>query len=202
MQSSDKATAIKDSAAVQDSQGSNQKFGWRHFATLLFAVAITALILIFKDKLLGLEKLTYPGAFFVMLIGNATVIFPMPGLIVVYSLGSILNPLLLGIAAGPGAALGEMVGYAAGYGGSAVIDNLKVYHILEGWMRRYGLIVVTLLAAIPNPIFDLVGITAGVLRMKWWKFLFFAGIGKIIQCILTAYAGKFSFDLVEQLISH
>ena len=187
---------------LRETEGENQKFGWKHVATLFFAVGVSVLIFIFKDKLVGLEKFTYAGAFLVMLVGNATVLLPMPGLVLVYSLGSTLNPLLLGLFAGPGAALGEMVGYAAGYGGSAVIDNLKLYHTIERWMRRYGPIVITLLAAIPNPIFDLVGVVAGSLRMKWWHFLIAAWIGKTIQGILVAYAGAFSFSLVEKLLTH
>jgi uncharacterized membrane protein YdjX (TVP38/TMEM64 family) len=183
-------------------QGENQKFGWKHLLMILFAVAVTALILLFRDKIIQLEKLAYGGAFLAMLIGNATVFLPVPGLIFVYSLGSTLNPLALGLIAGPGAALGELVGYVAGYGSSAVIDNFKIYHRIEGWMRRYGAIVITLLAAVPNPVFDAVGVAAGSLRMKWWRFLIATWIGKTIQCTLIAYAGAFSFNLVEKLLSN
>jgi len=179
----------------------DRKFGWRYLIAILFAVGVTVLIVLFRDKLRELEKLAYGGAFLVMLIANATVILPVPGLIVVYSLGGTLNPLLVGLFAGPGAALGELTGYAAGFGGSAVIDNLKLYHNIMVWMERYGAIVIILLAAFPNPVFDMAGLVAGSVRMKWWRFLFAAWIGKTIQCIVTSYAGALSLGWVEKFLT-
>jgi membrane protein DedA with SNARE-associated domain len=156
---------------------------------------------IFRDQLRELEKLAYGGAFLIMLISNATVILPVPGLVVVYSLGSTLNPLLVGLFAGPGAALGELTGYAAGYGGSAVIDDMKLYQTIKKWMDRYGAIVITLLASFPNPVFDMVGIVAGSVRMKWWRFLIAVWIGKTIQCILIAYAGYLSLGWIQNFMT-
>lgn len=181
-------------------QGEQQKFGWKHIASLLFAAGVTAGIVIFRESLRNLDELAYAGAFLSMLIGNATVILPVPGLIFVFALGGTLNPLLVGLVAGPGAALGEMTGYAAGYGGSAIIDNLKLYERIKVWMERYGLIVITILAAIPNPVFDMAGIVAGSLRVKWWRFLIAAWIGKTIQGLFIAYAGALSMGWVEQFL--
>lgn len=181
-------------------QVERQKFGWKHMLMIAFAVGITLVIFAFRDRLRELQNLAYAGAFLSMLIGNATIILPVPGLIFVFALGGTLNPLLVGLAAGPGAALGEMSGYLAGYGGSAVIDNLALYARIRGWMLRYGLIVISLLAAIPNPLFDMAGIVAGSMRIKWWKFLLAAWAGKTVQGLLVAYAGALSLGWVEQLL--
>jgi membrane protein YqaA with SNARE-associated domain len=178
-----------------------KNFGMKSLFAILFAVGITILIVIFRDQLRELEKLAYGGAFLIMLISNATVILPVPGLVVVYSLGSTLNPLLVGLFAGPGAALGELTGYAAGYGGSAVIDDMKLYRTIKKWMDRYGAIVITLLASFPNPVFDMVGIVAGSVRMKWWRFLIAVWIGKTIQCILIAYAGYLSLGWIQNFMT-
>lgn len=177
-----------------------QKFGWRHAASILFAVSVTVLIFVFRDRLLDLDELAYAGAFLSMLIGNATLLLPVPGLIFVFALGGTLNPLLIALVAGPGAALGEMSGYLAGYGGSAVIDNLGVYRRFKGWMEQYGLAAIAVLAAIPNPLFDMAGIVAGSMRFKWWQFLIAAWIGKTFQALLIAYAGALSLGWVEQLL--
>jgi uncharacterized membrane protein YdjX (TVP38/TMEM64 family) len=69
-------------------------------------------------------------------------------------------------------------------------------------MARYGAIVVTLLAAFPNPVFDMAGLVAGSVRMKWWRFLFAVWIGKTIQGIMAAYAGALSLGWVEKLLAH
>lgn len=177
-----------------------QSFGWRHALSLLFALSVTVLIFVFRDNLAELDRLAYAGAFLAMLIGNATLLLPVPGLIFVFALGGSLNPLLIGLVAGPGAALGEMSGYLAGYGGSAVIDNFKLYHRFKGWMEQYGLLTIAVLAAIPNPLFDMAGIVAGSLRIKWWRFLIAAWIGKTIQALFIAYAGSLSLGWVEQFL--
>jgi uncharacterized membrane protein YdjX (TVP38/TMEM64 family) len=186
-------------AAGQD-RTQNQPFTLRHALAIGGAVAITALIVVFEDRLRDLGHLAYLGAFLAMLIGNATVILPVPGLAIVFALGATLNPLLLGLAAGPGAALGEMTGYLAGYGGSAVADNLKVYRTIERWMDRHGVIVIAVLAAIPNPLFDVAGMVAGVMRVRWWHFLLAAWIGKTIQAVVVAYAGALSLGWVQELV--
>jgi uncharacterized membrane protein YdjX (TVP38/TMEM64 family) len=178
----------------------NQPFTTRHALAILGAVAITVLIVVFQDKLRGLGHLAYLGAFLTMLIGNATVILPVPGLAVVFALGATLNPLLLGLAAGPGAALGELTGYLMGYGGSAVADNLKVYQTIERWMERYGIVVIAVLAAIPNPLFDVAGMVAGVMRIRWWHFLLAALLGKTIQALVVAYAGSLSLGWVQEFL--
>jgi uncharacterized membrane protein YdjX (TVP38/TMEM64 family) len=186
-------------AADRDRVG-NQPFTLRHALAILGAVAVTVAIAAFHDRLRDLGHLAYLGAFLAMLIGNATVILPVPGLAIVFALGATLNPLLLGLAAGPGAALGELTGYLAGYGGSAVADNLKVYRTVERWMERYGVAVIAVLAAIPNPLFDVAGMVAGMMRVRWWHFLLAAWVGKTIQAVVVAYAGVLSWGWVEGLI--
>ena len=67
-------------------------------------------------------------------------------------------------------------------------------------MERYGLAVIAVLAAIPNPFFDMAGIVAGSLRIKWWHFLLAALIGKTVQAIFIAYAGALGIGWVEGLL--
>lgn len=177
-----------------------QTFGWKHLLAIFFALGITLTIFLFRDKLRELEHLAYPGAFLAMLLGNATLILPVPGLIFVFALGGTLNPLLVGLAAGPGAALGEMTGYLAGFGGSVIIDDFRLYQAFKRWMGRYGLFVIIVLSFIPNPLFDMAGMVAGAMRIKWWQFLLAAWIGKTAQALFVAYAGALSLGWVERLL--
>jgi uncharacterized membrane protein YdjX (TVP38/TMEM64 family) len=201
---------VRETPAIDSnqSQPSDRKltngwgFNWRQALAIIFAIGITILVVVYQDKLRELENLAYGGAFLVMLIGNSTVILPVPGLIVVYALGNVLNPLLVGLIAGVGAALGEITGYIAGYGGSAVIERSKLYNSIRKWMERYGTIVITLMAAVPNPVFDMAGLIAGSMRMRWWRFMIAAWIGKTIQATLTAYAGAVSLDWFKQILTH
>lgn len=196
----DAQDGVSDANPAEAPAFERQQFSWRHAASIGFALTVTLLIFAFRDRLQDLEELAYAGAFLAMLIGNATLILPVPGLIFVFALGHTLNPLLVGLIAGPGAALGEMTGYLAGYGGSAALDDLDVYRRVKGWMERYGLATIAVLAAIPNPLFDMAGIVAGSMRIKWWRFVLAAWVGKTAQAIFIAHAGALSLGWVEQLL--
>jgi membrane protein DedA with SNARE-associated domain len=50
------------------------------------------------------------------------------------------------------------------------------------------------LSAIPNPFFEFAGITAGAVRMNFWRFLVAVGIGKTIRVILLVTVGKALVD--------
>jgi uncharacterized membrane protein YdjX (TVP38/TMEM64 family) len=170
-------------------------------ASLLVATLITAAIILLSSHIKELQALGYAGAFLIMLIGNATVIFPVPGVIFVIAMGSTLNPWLLGLCAGPGAALGELTGYLAGYGGAAPLQHTKLYRRFDYWMEHSGPWAILLLSIIPNPVFDMAGVLAGASKMKLWQFLLSAWVGKTIQAIGLAWAGALSLDWVIKLFS-
>jgi len=163
---------------------------------LLLVVAISAAVFFLSDQIERLKTLGYLGAFAIMLLGNATIILPAPGLAIVFALGSAFNPLIVGLAAGAGAALGELTGYLVGYSGRTVIENRALYQRFETWMKRYGFTALFVLAIIPNPFFDIAGLIAGALRFTWWRFLLVSWAGKTIQGILVAYAGATSANWV------
>lgn len=170
------------------------------FLVIFLVLAISVLIFSFRDRFAELAAIGYPGIFLVSLLGNATIILPAPSLALVFAMGSALPPLLVGLAAGVGEALGELTGYAAGFGGRAVIQDQKVYDRLEDWMQRRGGITVFVLSVFPNPFFDLAGIAAGTLRYPLWRFLLVCWLGKTIKTTVVAWAGSQSITLVEQLL--
>ena len=167
-----------------------------HLVALLTAVAITALIIAFRRELAGLAGYGYIGVFFISLLGNATVIVPVPSLVVVFAGGGVLNPLLVGVVAGLGEPLGELTGYLAGYGGSAVVEDRKRFRRVQEWMGRRGFLTILVLAAIPNPLFDLAGMSAGMLHYPVTKFLIACWIGKTAKAIAIAYLGSGLFGAV------
>jgi membrane protein YqaA with SNARE-associated domain len=154
------------------------------------AVVITAGIFLGWEQFDKLGAVGYPAVFLGSLISNATLILPAPGFALVIAAGSTLNPLLVGVIAGLGAAIGELTGYLAGYGGAIVVHKRPLYQRMEAGMKRWGPLAVFFLAAIPNPAFDIAGITAGALRMPVWQFLLAAWLGKSLRFILLAALGK------------
>ena len=66
-------------------------------------------------------------------------------------------------------------------------------------MRRRGTLAIFLLAAIPNPIFDVGGMIAGALKMAWWKFLLACAAGKILRFAVAGYACSGGLAWLEKL---
>ena len=167
---------------------------------ILFVLAVTAGIFVFRDRVSNLQGYGYLGAFLISLVSSATIILPIPGLALIFALGDAYNPFLIGIAAGAGSALGELTGYMAGYSGQIVLKNNKTYLRMERWMKRRGSIVIFVLAFVPNPIFDLAGAAAGVLRYPLWKFLLVCFLGKTPKSILVALAGAWTLEWVRDIL--
>ncbi len=165
---------------------------------LVGIVLITVAVAANRDRLPEFAALGYAGAFMAMLVSNATLVLPAPGLIIVFVLGTSLNPFVLGAAAGLGAALGEMTGYFTGYTGLALMEESAVARRVQRWMDRNGLLTIFTLSVVPNPFFDLAGLIAGAGRMPVWQFLCMAFLGKSIQATGIAFAGALSLGWVEQ----
>jgi membrane protein YqaA with SNARE-associated domain len=170
---------------------------------LILAVGISLAIVWFtnqyQQELRNLGNYGYLGLFVISIIGNATLIIPAPVFVVACAAGMVYGPIGVGLVAGLGSALGELTGYLAGYGGEAIIPEGKLYHRLQAFMRRHGMLAIFLLGAIPNPIFDVGGLIAGAMKMPVWKFLLAAWVGKAIRLSLTAWACQSGLPLLEQL---
>lgn len=178
--------------------------GWQRIllsaGVILLSAAITLSILAGHDRVRDLERYGLLGVFLISLMGNATVILPAPSLAAVFTVGAVLNPVLVGLAAGVGEALGELTGFLAGHGGRAVIQDQVAFQRLERWVRRYGLLVIFVLSAIPNPFFDLAGIAAGMLRFPLWQFLLSCWAGKTLKTLAFALAGAHSVSFLSRIL--
>ncbi len=173
---------------------------WQRIAALAFVIGISAALVVWRRQLSSVHAYGYPGLFLVNLIGNATLFLPAPVLIVVFAAGSSFVPVLVGLSAGSGAALGELTGYLAGFSGSAVVENQVRYARIRRWMERWGLWVVFVLSLIPNPLFDAAGILSGALRVPLPRFLLACWAGKVVKMTAIAYMGGQAVGLFEQLI--
>jgi len=168
---------------------------------LLAVIGITVYIYIIRDRVEEFAAYGYPGIFLIAMMANATVFLPAPGVAVVFAMGSIFNPLGVALAAGTGGALGELSGYLAGFSGQAVVENTRIYNRFLPWVEKYGAWTILILAAIPNPFFDIAGIAAGITKIPLWRFLLFCWAGQIVKMAMFAYAGAYSIDWLARLIS-
>lgn len=164
---------------------------------LLLVLAISVGIFFYGRKpevVAQIESYGYLGAFLVSLIGNAGVILAAPVLPILSAIGAVLysvtglkGPIIVGLVGGVGAGIGEMVGYVVGYSGRSVMGNNKIYLRLVGWMERWGVTAIFILSIVPF-FFDLVGITAGVLRFPLHKFVVACWLGRTVLYVATVVA--------------
>jgi uncharacterized membrane protein YdjX (TVP38/TMEM64 family) len=171
--------------------------------SVLFIVVIAALAVVFREQLINFHQYGYLGAFIISAMAGATIIVYVPGVPIVFTLGGLLPfPFLVGIAAGLGEALGEFTGYGAGRGGHAFLSEKykhnKHYERVQGWMTRRGYLTLFLASAIFNPVFDIIGATAGAMRFPPWKFYLVCAAGKAVKGTYVAYLGSLGLGYILQ----
>ena len=165
---------------------------------LVLILALSVGIYLYRDAIARLSSLGYLGVFLVSLLSNATVIFPAPSLVLPFTMGAVLSPWLVALAAAVGAALGELTGYLAGYSGQAIIQDWDTYAKLQIWIQgRSAGLVIFFLAFLPLPLMDLAGIAAGALKMPLTRFLFWCFLGKLLKLVLVTHAGAWSLPLLQ-----
>ncbi len=171
-------------------------------AALSLAIAVTILVFVYRDRLADFSSYGYLGLFVVSVIGNATILLPAPSLAATFLAGGILNPVLAGVVSGAGMAIGELSGYLAGYGGTAILDprDQQRFERVQDWMWRHGFLTIFVLSVIPNPIFDLAGVAAGVLHFPLPRFLLACFLGKTVKGLAFALAGAQSLPWIELLL--
>lgn len=77
-----------------------------------------------------IESLGYLGFFFVNLISCSSIFFPLPGHLLVFVFGEILNPFLVAISSAFGATFGEITAYGLGRGVD-IFSNKNKKNILK-----------------------------------------------------------------------
>ncbi len=166
--------------------------------SLFAVVGISVFVFSVREQVEQFSAYGYPGIFLIALLSNATVLLPAPGLAVVFTMGSVFHPLGVTLAAGTGGALGELSGYMAGFSGQAVIERIDIYEKVSPWVNKYGTLAIFILAALPNPLFDLAGIAAGAAKIPLRNFLLACWGGQLIKSATFAYAGAASIEWLFQ----
>ena len=147
-----------------------------------------------------------PGLFVASAIVNATVFIVVPVVelaVIALAAGQVYPPILLGVAAGLGAGVGEMTGYFVGAHGSKWIKQFdprenQLMHRVQRTLtehRAKGTIAIFVLASIPFP-FDMVGLAAGLAKFPPIPFFIAAAAGKTVRFTVLAYAALWGFTTI------
>ena len=173
---------------------------------LLFSCYVIAYV-VFGVDLDRLKDWGYLGIFFIAMAGSATIVLPTPSTVAIFGGAVVLDPvlgipapLMVGLVAGLGDAIGEFSGYGLGYAGTDLLRQRRIYRTFEGWMNRNGILTIFALSTFPNPFFDLVGAAAGGARMPALRFFLACLAGKIVKDLILAYGGSFSVGFLSDAV--
>lgn len=165
-------------------------------------VACVALIY-YWDYISPLQNYGYLGAFLVGFLAGSSLPLPLPYLVVTFTFGGVLNPLLVGVASGLGAGIGGTLVFLFGRGGRKLLPKFGILSPdsnqppsprvarLLGWAERRGSIVVFIMSAMLNPMFAPMAITMGALRFRLTKFFFWCSAGNIVKSLFIASCGYY-----------
>lgn len=158
---------------------------------LVLSLVLVVLAFAFQEKLSEFRSLGLLGIFLVNLIGSATLFLPAPAIASVVA-GAVIYPALaVALVASLGAGLGDMVGFLLGRSSKELLlrSQNRMYLLVQDVFRRYGGVAVMVIAFIPNPFFDAIGIVAGVFSYSPYKFFFWTFLGRFLRNILLAMIG-------------
>jgi len=180
-------------------------------ATTCITIAGSVLLIKNSEYVSKLQPHSYSGLFLISLLAGAPLPIFTPGILITFTLGSILNPVLVGVFAGLGNAVGNALAYWSGHGGVRFISNLGIINQvgetdssrigqffnkimgarLTGFANRHRLAAVSLLSVFPNPLLTPTVISLGAARFNFTKFILACWAGQTIQAIILAYMGHF-----------
>ncbi len=165
---------------------------------IVLTLVMAAAIVYFGDVLRELKGFGYVGAFFISILGGATIIIPVPMLAVVFALGKVMeHTWLVGISAALGELVGALTIYMTGHGAGRAISSSKhgkiqsAYERMLGLMERRGPLTLFIVASVINPFFYPAALAAGALRFGLMRYILIVLAGKIIKCMTVVYAGYF-----------
>jgi membrane protein YqaA with SNARE-associated domain len=160
--------------------------------SFVFAYILQIIKVRYADSLFQFELLAYVSVFFVSFLANMTIVAPVPfAVALMISASQEFNPILVAFAAAAGGTFGELSGYFAGRIGKkiAIPDTIVGYKKLEGWIKKYGVWAIMVIAFQPVLPFDVGGLIAGAAKMPLVQFLPSLFLGKFPKYIILTYAG-------------
>ncbi len=149
---------------------------------------------VFKDYFREASSFGLFGIFIVNFVSSATFFVSAPAFLTIITGGNLYSPILVAGIAAVGACLGDMLGFAFGYSGRRLtkkkLDRHKTIRFLEKHFHRHGTLIILLLAIIPNPLFDAIGILAGVVNYSPFKFFTLMLFGRFLRYWALAQFGS------------
>lgn len=166
------------------------------------AVTIVACVLLIRywEYMPDFGDYGYLGAFALTLFTGIGLPLPFLYVVLIFALGAVLDPALLGLVSGLGAAIGQLLLYVIGYLGRPLLaskdapgDSIrsKVRFRIPVWVRRKTSLFNFLANAILNPFGVPITLALSASGFRTWKFFLTSFAGNTVKCLVIAYCGYF-----------
>lgn len=161
---------------------------------LIISFILSIGVFIFRDYFKDLQSLGLIGILLINFFSSATFFVSGPAFLTVIAGGSIYPPLLVALISSLGASLGDMISFLFGFSGrNLALQNLKKkiwFSVFEDLFKAHETIIIFIFAIVPNPLFDAVGLFAGIFGMNYFKFFVIMFAGRFVRYILLALLGN------------
>ena len=172
--------------------------GWASIIGVIVVALISGTLLwrlMVQGEALG--RLGLAGVFAASMLSHLTVVARDMFVPLFLPLASVYHPVVLGSAAGTGAAIGEVTTYFLGWGVAESMETMTATEDkIAEWIRRYGLGAVFLVALTPLPDTPVV-ILAGSRKLPFKKLLAVEVVGKSTLYSVGAVMGGFVYGGLE-----
>jgi len=183
----------------------HQRRSARDYALLSISFAVTVvlcvLVVVYWQEFVRFARYGYIGVFIISFLADVTLFVPVPSLFIVFTMGGVLNPVLVGLIAGAGETIGSMVVYVTGLSSARAFHALdhRVMDKFRTWIKTRGALSVFFMSAILNPLFFPFTAIAGMMHFGWWRFLLLCLAGKTLKNVILAVAGYFGVQTLINL---
>jgi membrane protein YqaA with SNARE-associated domain len=181
------------------------------FFTLTSCAAIVGFIFLLQnfEHLEQLQPHSYYSLFIVSFLATSPIPIFIPNAIIILMLGTLLNPLLIGLTGGLGGATGNLLTYYTGHTGIKFLSSFvnvvspenqpagKLRRTLDRikisrWYRfaqRRRLTALFIISCLPTPLLTPMVLSLGAARVTVWKVILISWAGQTLQAIILAYLG-------------
>lgn len=160
----------------------------------IFGVSILVILLaiVFRDRLAELQEFGLLGILLINFLASATIFLPAPAIATVVAGGALYNPASVALVSSFGAAMGDVVGFLLGHSSKNLFykKHHTMFLILKDTFHTFGGIIIFIVAFIPNPFFDIVGVFAGFFHYPLIRFFILIFAGRLIRNFLLALLGS------------
>lgn len=160
----------------------------------LLSIILSIAFYVFRDYFKEATSFGLIGIFIVNFVSSSTFFVSAPAFLTIISGGNLYSPILVAIIASFGAGIGDMIAFLFGHSGRRLaikkLEKHQAVRFLEKHFHRHGALIIFLLAIIPNPFFDAIGILAGVVNYPPIRFFTIMIVGRFLRYWALAQFGS------------